>query len=128
MKAILSSLFIFVASIPLAAHADVTPPDVQACFETGGSEGSKCTLNGTSGTCQKSTCARLDYSHWDGGMPGSIQYDCLKCIVAVSEDSSSSSGGCGSVARPSTPKELGALFIAGSFSLLFLLKRRRRGA
>jgi hypothetical protein len=126
-------------SVP--ALADVTPPEEEACMSA--AKGQTCTLGfssssnqGAKGTCQDSTCGHIDYQHWDGGHPGSVQYACLKCLTPdgglpvlvdggspVAEDKST--GGCSSLSTSSTAKEFGAIAIAGSFSLLFLLRRRR---
>lgn len=62
------------------ARADVPPPETQPC--SGKQVGAACTYNGA-GTCQESTCSRLDYAHWDrdaSSSPPSMNYACVKCL------------------------------------------------
>jgi hypothetical protein len=102
------------------AFADILPPEdtlVTAC--NGRSAGQACSASGT-GTCQNATCAK-DYAHRDdAGQPGASQAACVKCVVEKSN--LNTHVGC---SEGVTGREFGALAIAGSFSLLLLLKRRR---
>ena len=77
-----------------SAFADAIPPDVSAC--NGKAAGDGCTMQTPStvnGTCQNSTCTKLDYSHLDdAGVPTSTSYACLQCQTS---DGGTSSGGDG---------------------------------
>ena len=121
MKAQLAALAAVIL-IPLAARADIPPPETEPCKSA--SAGQACTYQGAKGTCQQSTCTGLDYSV-DASVPGSRTYECLKCLdTKVPTDG----GGSGCSLAPSGPRatDLLALALAGTFSGLFLLARRRR--
>lgn len=98
------------------ALADAIPPDVTAC--EGSSAGDACTSDGQSGTCVADTCSRLDYSVDASGMPGTMQYDCVRCDVAGGE----SGGGCSASAMRA---ELGVAGVAFALVLAGLVLRRR---
>ena len=115
------------------ARADVSPPDVVACEAL--AKGANCTLKGASGTCQDSTCTWTCHGTGcprdDAGLSVDT-WTCLKCLDASGNDptgvdagANHTGGGCSEIAESSTARELCALAIAGSFSLLFLLRRRR---
>lgn len=99
-------------SVP--ARADLPPPDVGSC--SGKSEGDAC----GSGTCVRAMCSRMAPSRTqDGSVEARAEsYDCLRCDA--SEDT-----GCGSVGGVG---KAAPWAIAGAFSLLFLLRRRRRAS
>jgi hypothetical protein len=125
---LLITLITITAFVPSVALADVVPTEEWVC--RGLEKGEKCSLSDSSrkGTCQDSTCSRSDYSH--GTPPTSVEYDCLKCldengVVPSGITSDDTSGGCNVVPGTSTFNEVGALVLAGSFSLLFFLRRRR---
>lgn len=99
----------FLGSAPVA-RADVPPPDVSGCNNKEAGDDCK-TDEGASGTCEQSTCSRLDYST---DPPSSQQYDCLKCTI--------DDGGC---AMRSGPAALGALG-GGAVAAALLLWQRRR--
>ena len=114
------------------AFADVVPPEETACRNA--LEGSSCTVEemGTvygTGSCQDSFC--WSWKEGSGGLWAKVQGPCLKCLdqygkvpysqVAIGDGA----GGC-SVAGTETRNEFWALLVAGSFSLLFLIKRRRQ--
>ena len=127
------------------ARADVAPPDTSACAAL--SAGAACVYNGT-GTCQNSTCSKLDYANWDrdaSASPPSMNYACLKCIpdtdTATSTTTATSTittagidGGTSpsaddsacAIGKQVTAKRVAPWLLAGSFSLLFVLARRRR--
>lgn len=84
-------LLVTVAAVGLlsatsSALADTVPPEASACNgrDTGAACNGAVSGNGrtTNGTCQPSTCRRLDYSH---GIPpiGTTTYPCLMCIAAT---------------------------------------------
>jgi hypothetical protein len=128
--------FAFTLTAAAGARADVIPADVEACRSR--QIGDACTQDGKS-TCQTTTCTQIDYAGWtnrDGGPP-SKQVDCVKCApkgklvatdagAAPKGDEAGDSSGCsvGGVAAAARPA--GPWLLAGAFSALFLVRRRRR--
>lgn len=115
------ALALALVALPSLARADLVPPATLSC--EGRAEGAACTVEVpgaiASGVCTQSTCINIDYgSRTDAGTWGTIERPCLECVAME--------GGSGCSLAGSTPAEAGALAIAGSFSLLFLLRRRRR--
>jgi hypothetical protein len=102
---------------PLAARADLAPPDTESCAAK--KAGDACTYNSVAGVCKDETCNSLKP---DGT---SISYACLGC-----QTGSSDGGGCavgGDVSGGGLPaKRIGPWLLAGMFSLLFVFRRRRR--
>ena len=149
MKFLLASASLLVTSmlISLSARADLAPPETQPCL--GKAAGDACVYNGA-GTCQSQTCSKLDYAHWDrdasSGPPSTI-YACLECIAGASTATPTSTatstqtaantntdGGtlpsnddsaC-SIGKQVTAKRVAPWLLAGVFSLLFVIARRRR--
>lgn len=76
MKAVWGILVAVVClGVPIA-WADVAPPNTSDCRTK--KEGDSCqTDDKLTGSCQKQTCQRLDYS--DGTPPSTVNYDCLVC-------------------------------------------------
>jgi hypothetical protein len=107
------------------ARADLVSPEIIACRNA--TKGSSCDDEIPGGTCEESTCGRIDHSSRNSGGPlKTIAYPCLKCVApkpgAVPAKKSS---GCSEISGAPTTRELCALALAGAFSLLFLLRRRR---
>lgn len=76
IKRILFSCLMFVGLGTVSAWADVAPPNTSDCRTK--KEGDSCqTDDKQTGSCQKSTCQRLDYS--DGTPPSTVSYECLIC-------------------------------------------------
>ncbi len=115
MKLLLASIaaVTVMASSPLT-FADV-PPERVDC--PGKKVGDACTDRTTkkAGTCQADTCGSPTL---DAGPTG---YQCLTC----SGPPPSHDGGCAIASKP-TLKRVGPWLVAGMFSLLFFVGRRRR--
>ncbi len=62
--------------VACSALADVTPPDTDGCYARAEDAGCKKD-DQADGTCTKSSCGKLDYSH--GTPPTPIVVECLKC-------------------------------------------------
>jgi hypothetical protein len=119
------SLLAFLA-FALPVRADVPPPETEPCV--GKQVGDACTYKDAAGACQNQTCVRISGS-----------YACVACNVTspTATDTATltkSDGGeppakddsaC-SIGKPITAKRVAPWLVAGSFSLLFLLGRRRR--
>jgi hypothetical protein len=126
MRSLLIAILVSAWAAP--ALGDVSPPEQVACEREMKLKGQGCRLDatGATGTCQESTCSNIDYSNRnDAGGWGTRTYACLKCLDANGHVPTSA-GGCSFVPATSSFRELGALALAGSFSLLFFLRRRRR--
>lgn len=92
---------------PVAARADVIPPDVTACERL--AVGAACggAMGVARGTCQNATCARLDYASWNRdamAMPPTVQYACVRCLAGTADGGPaptlSGDGGCQVPAGP----------------------------
>lgn len=115
------------------AQADVLPVEIPPC--TGKSVGDACVLNGVTGKCENRTCSRLDYSNWNrdaSSSPPSMTYACLWCQVggtvvsdAGTDSTEDKNSGC-SLGGMNAVRRIAPWMMAGSFSLLFLIFRRRR--
>ena len=119
MKSFLASApFLFFAMLLSSpARADITPPEAESCV--GKAAGDACVYNGA-GACQDQTCTGIDYAHWDhdaSSQPPSTTYACLKCVA---DDSACSIG------KQATARRVAPWLLAGAFSLLFVVARRRR--
>jgi hypothetical protein len=104
-----------IATVP--AVADVIPIDVAQCNTL--SVGDSC----ASGTCQNSTCSRLDYAHWDrdaSASPPSMTYACVRCLPGTGAGGSSSIGTstAGSANKPDAGNEMGGPVGSCSCSLV----------
>jgi hypothetical protein len=95
--------------IALPARADLAPPETEPCMSK--QAGAACVYNNAAGTCQNQTC----------GKTGST-YDCLECIVP----SDTNSDGACSIGKQLAVPRVAPWLAAGSFSLLFLFRRRPR--
>jgi len=120
LSSVLSSLL-----LASAARADVAPPNLEPCV--GKAIGAFClTATAVPGTCQNSTCQRIDYANWNrdaSSSPPSLSYPCVLCTAIVTPppgEGCSCTIGQGSLARRAAP-----WLMAGAFSLLFLFRRRR---
>ena len=100
------------------ASADVAPPPEADCSSK--AVGTGCRIDGAPGTCQESTCSRLDYSS-AGGPPASVTYDCLECIAGGTPPSDDDDG----CAVSGTGRTSGALALVLGASLLVFRRRRR---
>ncbi|MFA6034259.1 MAG: hypothetical protein WC889_15275 [Myxococcota bacterium] len=92
-------------------------------------EGDQCKMTGSEddGTCQKTVCKVFDRYVAEVGFSG---FDCLDCASANGPDNGtdkSSLGGCSFVEEPGFAGNAGAFLLALSFSLLFLIRRKRNG-
>ncbi len=96
------------------ASADVPPPGIEEC--EGRDVGAACDVGGRAGSCQDSTCSRLDYS--DGTPPSPVQYPCRLCVAGAAP--TTSSGGC--AAQPGGGSVAGLGVLA---ALLLGLRGRR---
>jgi hypothetical protein len=146
MKSFLASApFLFVVMFAGSpARADMVPPETQPCV--GKAAGDACVYIGA-GTCQNQTCSKLDYANWDrdaSSSPPSMTYACVKCIAGTSTDTGTNTntatntntdggapppakddGAC-SIGKQATAKRIAPWLLAGAFSLLFVVARRRR--
>jgi hypothetical protein len=85
-----------IATLGGTARADVAPPETSPCV--GKQVGDSCTYNGA-GTCQSSTCSKLDYLNWDrdaSASPPVTTYACVKCLPAATATQSATATGTGS--------------------------------
>lgn len=117
-----------------AARADVPPPDTEAC--NGRTLGDTCTVpGGPSGTCQNSTCQRLDYANWNrdaSSMPPTMNYACVRCLPA------GASGDAGTTTPPPSTRACSvspgrdavqtSFAWLGAFALAGLWRARRRAS
>ena len=71
--------------LPRVAAADVPSAELEACG--GKATGDACNDGNQNGTCQPGKCSRLDYSK--GTPPGSVEFDCVKCIPGPAPSASS---------------------------------------
>ena len=125
--------FIVIATFLAAttALADVPPPNSTQCNGTAG--GACKTDDSKDGSCQKSTCSKLDYSH--GTPPTSVDYDCVICVEGAvvapvdSDTGTAASGGTKSTSSsskcsvaPTGAPAAGWLMLLG---IAFLVSRRR---
>lgn len=105
-----------------ATRADVVAPEVATCNAL--SADAACS-NGT-GTCQPTTCYRLDYGSWDrdaSASPPSISYDCLTCVANGDQKNKDDSSGCAVGGRFASTA--GPWLLAGAFGACVMLLRRR---
>lgn len=73
---VLSSIAVaLLALAPSVAQADIISDEEANCRSQ--KAGDACTIAGEAGTCQKSTCARNDYS--EGVPPKTKQVECMVC-------------------------------------------------
>ncbi|MBI5525699.1 MAG: hypothetical protein HY897_05140 [Deltaproteobacteria bacterium] len=99
-------------AVPTVALGDgISPTDLSTEYEACAfrDENDTSELGGDEGRCRKGSCEESN----------GISF-CLWCDVP------GSGCDCSSLGTP-TVKELGAFLLAGSFSLLFFLRRRKRG-
>jgi hypothetical protein len=116
MKVLLASIAaVTVMSSCPPLFADSLPPEALDCF--GKQAGNACTDLSTkqAGSCQNGACTSQKYD------AGPIVYQCLTCSGPPPSDA----GGC-TIASGPTLKQVGPWLLAGTFSLLFLVGRRRR--
>ena len=102
------------------ASADVISPEEDSCRDQ--KAGASCRIDGKAGTCQESTCGRLDYSQ--GTPPRGVEEPCQVCVPGPAkgtERTGAKSKGCavGSVEGAAGSALLG-------LALLALARRRRR--
>jgi len=109
-----------------AARADVAPPNLEPCV--GKAIGALClTDTAVPGTCQDTTCQRLDYAHWDrdaSSSPPSASYPCVLC-TAIIKDIPPAEGCSCTLGKGSLAKRAAPWLMAGAFALLFRFSRRR---
>ena len=126
-----------------SAHADVVPPEEDAC--RGKKVDDRCKVMGKpdlgepDSSCKMAKCSRLDYPNWNRDMmaaPPTIKVDCLLCSADAARDMAgapspdlatkpaSGGGSCSMAPRPLV--RAAPWLLAGSFSLLLLGRRRRR--
>ena len=124
-KILLLSFVLSSLLLASAARADVAPPNLEPCV--GKAIGALClTDTAVPGTCQNSTCQRIDYANWNrdaSSGPSSLSYLCVLCTAIVTPplgEGCSCTIGKASLARRAAP-----WLMAGAFSLLFLFRRRR---
>jgi hypothetical protein len=102
-----ASGFVPLTAFESIAHADVIPPDVDAC--NGKKAGDACNVSGSAGTCAASKCSRLDYANWDrdaSPTPPTVEYDCVRCVSgATGGDGGASTGGDGGASTPTSKAE-----------------------
>ncbi len=107
-------------SLVLAApqsRADALPIDAWDCQGKKAGDGCSTTNTGkTDGTCKEDLCTT---PKWDAA---AVSYACLKCIPGAPPGDD---GAC-TVGKQSSVKRVGPWLLAGAFSLLFMLGRRRR--
>jgi hypothetical protein len=99
---------------PLAALADIAPPETIGC--AGKKAGDACAdaTTGAAGVCQDKTCVSPKP---DGT---SSSYACLQCLPGPKDDS-----GC-AIGSSASPRRVGPWALAGLVSLLCLFGRRRK--
>jgi len=109
------------------ARADLAPPETSPCV--GKVAGAACSFNNAAGTCQSQTCLS----------PSAGGYACLECITSTSTGTTTATntttdggappskddGSC-SIGKQVTAKRVAPWLLAGTFSLLFLFRRRRQ--
>lgn len=102
------------------ASADVVPPEVWECNNL--DAGAPC----ASGTCQPSTCSRLDYSQ---GTPpvGTVQYACLKCVNVPVNGSAGAGGGTAVADAGEDPDAGNETGIPGSCSCTMVGRAQQEG-
>lgn len=114
-------------ALPSIAAADVIPMDVTACDMR--SVGASCMDAMGTGICQASRCTRLDYTQDASPGPGSVQYDCVRCVVGAPSDAGSADAGA-TPARPTSSCSVGhgaeGAWWIGALGLAAFLARRRR--
>jgi hypothetical protein len=116
MKALLRSLALSLPMLlgPVAARADIPPAEVEDCRGKKANDSCTNSVLAKPGTCKNDTCTSAKP---DGT---SSSYECVKCVAGSSSDD----GGC-TVGKPGAARKIGPWFLAGLFSLLFVVKRRR---
>lgn len=114
-----------------AVRADTAPPESAPCIQK--EAGAACTYGGRDGTCTDTTCTKADLSSWDrdaSPTPPTIQYACRLCITGAAPDAAADGpaggddGACAVGGR--TASRVGPWLLAGAFSGLLLVARRRR--
>lgn len=75
MRVLPSIAVALLALTPCVAQADIISDEEANCRSQ--KAGDACTIAGEAGTCQKSTCARNDYS--EGVPPKTKQVECMVC-------------------------------------------------
>lgn len=103
-----------------AASADVISPEEDSC--RGKKAGTSCSIDGKAGSCQESTCGRLDYSQ--GTPPRSVSEPCQVCVPGPAkgtERTGAKSKGC---AASGMEGAAGSALLG--LALLALARRRRR--
>jgi hypothetical protein len=139
MRAQLLALAVVSLLYPLAASADVIPPDVYACSNK--KKGDACTLTTPAGqgTCQDGQYCHLVYGKCDasGGPCGSTCDYALACksgTAPATDASTPTADGGGKTTTKESGCTIGGIdarlfgpwVLAGSVSVLLLLVRRRR--
>lgn len=62
-----------------SARADLIDPAEEAC----GKAGEACNVGGEEGACVAETCSRLDYGNMADGAPGTMEYECVRCVIGA---------------------------------------------
>lgn len=132
MKSACSFAVVAVLSLSIPAYADPVPPDVWAC--QGKVVGAACVVDGGAGVCQAATCTKLVMVD---GSSTPMQVSCSSCVKGLA-DGGSGAGGSGAGGQAASDdgscaigsggrvSQVGPWLLAGVFSLLFLVRRRRR--
>jgi MYXO-CTERM domain-containing protein len=133
----LSLLLLLLASllhVAAPARADSIPPDVFGCTDK--AVGARCD-DPSGGTCQRSTCVKIDYAHWNPDASSTrptVTYDCLRCACHHAGDAEVSyeygatckrHDGC-AVRVGQGPRQLLALGLATAVGALLWRRQRRR--
>lgn len=126
MRRILAAAIVGSLTFTSIAHADVIPPDVDAC--QGKTAGEACSVMESAGACKDDTCSRVNYGAWDKDAmpsPPTTSYACVRCIAGATPTKN---------VAPATDDKSGCSFgrSAGPFALacvpalvIGLIKRRR---
>ena len=123
------------ALAPATGSADVIPMDVTACDMH--ALGAACMDAAGSGVCIMSRCTRLDYTVDASPGPGSLEYDCVRCVVGDAGGTGASDASAARDAGPMTPprsggcsasrgRGLGGAALLGLVAMALCARPRRR--
>jgi hypothetical protein len=138
----LAGVALLALAVSLPVRADVASPDEEACGLPH-QEGDACVNGDTkqtipNGICRTGPCLRVDWARENGEAPGHRpmkQVPCLKCVSIGSTPAdpskprgcaSAPAKGCSFTRTNATVRGMAPWLLAGSFSALFLVARRRR--
>jgi hypothetical protein len=99
-----------------SVHADGLPPEAFDCWAKKVGDACKDLASKQAGSCEEGICTSRKFD------AGATTYGCLTCSGAPP---TADDGAC-AIAKQSTARRLGPWLLAGSVSVLFLFRRRRR--